>query len=58
MHHGIGHMVTGGRWSGPGCGSQAKGDEVTSPPGKHPPGTTVNVPAVCILLECNLVRYL
>ena len=58
MHHGIGHMVTGGGvfrpWE----------VDIPPPPGQEHPlprtalphtGTTVNVRAVHILLECNLV---
>ena len=62
MHHGIGHMVTGGRWSGPGGGRSWSGGGGCLPTCTPPPppprihtGTMVFGRAVRILLECILV---
>ena len=38
MHHGIGHMVTGGRWSGQGGGGLAQVEGIGHPHLDDPPG--------------------
>ena len=54
MHHGIDHMVRGGRWSCPG-GQVIQVIDLPPPPPRIHTGTMVNGRAVRILLECILV---